>query len=446
MDPILNTTTANSTAAYGDLSQSYNPAATYGSQPFPWNAPSSTSGPAGGGGGGSWGGATASAPAPTPTASTPTPMAPAPIDVRSQQMAQLNNARTQLEGIQQQLNQRTIGDSLADAGSPLLGTPTGYTPQTPFDEDRARKQAQREQLRLHQAEIDATNQIYDNQLNDARLQGLGRLGSTRALGARGGILGSDFAATQKQNQIGANNAEQAAIQAERLTKIGTIMGNVRDSVFKQMEDKRQAYTLGADALLANIAGQAKAKEDNINMFAGDLIAQGFDIADLDPEELQAFAKEANVSTNDLLIGYARAKKAATTTDDKKYTLKAGETLVNAAGETISSIPGEPVVYKEGDLIMNADGTTTKVPKTSAAGSSSNKVYSAKNLPGGIRSEILDDLQNSQAAKDGSLDVQTLLVSYPEVDTETVQELYDTFYLPSEKPKGGADGNWWTFWD
>ena len=45
--------------------------------------------------------------------------------------------------------------------------------------------AYNEQLAQRQAQIDATNALYRDQLNQARIQGQGRLGSGRAIQARG---------------------------------------------------------------------------------------------------------------------------------------------------------------------------------------------------------------------------------------------------------------------
>ena len=315
------------------------------------------------------------------------------------------------------------------------------TTTEPFDEERARREALRNQLRLHQAEIDATNQIYDEQLNQARLEGAGRLGSTRAIGARGGILGSDFGASQKQAQIGANTAQQRAIGAERAAKIGNIMGNVRQSVLDEMTAKREAYTLGADAVLANIAGQKDRRQNNIKQFAGDLIAQGMDISDLSEDELKEISKEAGVSVNDLVSGYARVKAAETTGDTKKYTLKAGETLVDGqTGEAIASVPGEDVVYKEGDVIKHSDGTTTKIGKTTAPKAGAGEgdgIYTSKNLPPEIKSEFINVYT---ANPDATLVDMTL--TFPEIEAETLQQMYDD-YVPEGPEEEGFD---WSFWN
>lgn len=316
----------------------------------------------------------------------------------------------QVQGLQGQVDKiRTMEEALAAGrGGPVIGSFEEEQTVDPFDDERARKQAQRDQLRLHQAEIDATNQIYDEQLRVARLEGEGRIGSTRAIGARGGILGSDFAGAQKAGQQSANTAEQRAIGAERSAKIGSIMGRVRSSVLAQMEEKRAAYTLGADALLANISGQSKAKEANVNQFAGDLIAQGFDIADLDEEELKAFASEAGVTTQDLIAGYARAQASQQKEEGDPFTLKEGEQRFDAEGNLVASGKDKKVVLKEGDVVLDAEGNVVrKVAKTKAPGVGG----TGKNLTSGSLNLSAEDVGDgaqqleSSRGSDGYVDSQ-----------------------------------------
>lgn len=68
------------------------------------------------------------------------------------------------------------------------------------------EQAYQKKLKQYQAEIDATNNIYAQILADTKQQGMGRLGSSRAIQARGGLLGSDFGAAQTDT-IGKSNLD-----------------------------------------------------------------------------------------------------------------------------------------------------------------------------------------------------------------------------------------------
>jgi hypothetical protein len=49
-----------------------------------------------------------------------------------------------------------------------------------------------EKTKQYQGQLDALNGVYNDQINQARIRGQGRLGSQTAMQARGGLLGSDF--------------------------------------------------------------------------------------------------------------------------------------------------------------------------------------------------------------------------------------------------------------
>ena len=293
--------------------------------------------------------------APAQSVVTGEPVAePAPTNMET-----LQGIKTEALRIQDILNQREEGSGFAAPGVEQ-GTTTD-----PFDVEAEQRRSQRAQLRLHQAEIDATNQVYDQLLNEARVQGQGRIGSTRAIGARGGILGSDFAGAQKQAQIGANTQEQRGIQAERQAKIGNIMGEVRSAALADVEQRRLAYSTNADAVLADIKGQKERRQNNINAFAESLLAQGIDIEDLSPEELNAFATESGIAEDELRNGYAvyksqaDAQGAAAGLETRKT-----EAEIRKIDADIES--GKVIKLSEGNMLYDTTtGETFKNPKTFA---------------------------------------------------------------------------------
>jgi len=340
-----------------------------------------------------------SAPAPAPTIAQSFEQNPN----RAAQLKQLSGLQSQLARLQAQ--QTASQDSTPSFVSSSFDQGTNIDP---FEEQRNQREAQRNQLRLHQAEIDATNIIFDEQLAQARLQGEGRLGSTRAMGARGGILGSDFSASQKQGQITANNSQQRAIQAERQAKIGNIMGSVRSSVLADMEDRREAYTLGADALLANLAGEKGRKQNNIRQFALAMLAQGIDITDLEEDELSEIAKEAGVSANDLTSGFFSAQASQAGEEGESFTLKAGEQRFDSEGNLVAEVAGKPTVLKEGDVVLDAEGNVVRtIARTTATGGGKGGglTSGSLNLTGGDISEGVQQLESSRGA-DGYADTQT----------------------------------------
>lgn len=247
----------------------------------------------------------------------------------------------------------TMGDIL---GGVELSTPLSGTEIEPFDEDAARREAQRNQMRMFQAEIDATNEVYDQLLNEARLQGQGRLGSQRAIAARGGILGSDFAGAQKSRVQAANTQQERAIQAERAARIGAILGNVRGAAAQELEARRAAYQQGADAIIANLAGQQQRREQNAQRFARDFIAQGIDPTEMDEAEIAEILDGTGITRADLIRNYVGQLPAPE--ERGGFTLSEGEQRFDSQGNLIASGPAAP---EKGTIYSTKDGLVRVTP-------------------------------------------------------------------------------------
>ena len=380
---------------------------------------------------------------PTTTTGVPDVSAP-PAPTMGETLTGIKNEALRIQDI---LNQRQADE----AGSNFATSDFQEGPAfDPYDEEKARRNAIRNQTRLYQSEIDATNQVYDQLLNEARIEGQGRIGSQRAIAARGGLLGSDFAGAQKNRVQNFNTDIQRGIQAERVAAIGAIEGKIRDSVALELQGKREARQLGAEEYTNWLAGKNERKAEYRNQIALDAITQGYDLTALSEEELAELARPAGLKANDLISSYLqlKAQQEAAGAEADLETRKT-EAEIRKIEADIAS--GKLIKMGEGDMLYDpATRETFKNPKTSIPGGGStpgvDKIYTEKNLPGDVRSDLVDDIMNSSMAKDGTLTVQQLMFSYPEVNLETIQSFYDQFYTPPPEPKGGADGNIWTFWD
>lgn len=231
----------------------------------------------------------------SPTASAPT--APG-VDINSE----LNRIQTEALSIQDILNGRQNNNTGFNTG----GYEEVYQAD-PFDEDAANRAATRNQMKLYQAEIDATNQVYDQLLNEARIQGTGRLGSQRAGAARGGLLGSDFANSQKANVQSYNTDINRGIGAERTAAIGNIMSKVRDSVLTEVTAKRNARQAGAEEYMDFLTRRGERRDNFKNQLVQDAITQGFDLTQLSEQELGEYLKDSGINAQDLLATYQRTQ-------------------------------------------------------------------------------------------------------------------------------------------
>lgn len=241
----------------------------------------------------------------------------------------LQGIKTQAMTIQDQVNQMKAAEGAAFQ-APTLSTNNVPDPTLNPINERA---IQRNQLKLFQAEIDATNKVYDQLYNQKVLEGTGRLGTQRAQAARGGLLGSDFGSAQQEKVMSYNTAEEQAVQAERQTKIGAIMGKVRTAVADEIAAKRLARTQDADAYLKYLTSRDETRAKNTQNIAESFLAQGIDPTTLSPDEMKAITGDSGISAADIINNYRAIKQtqdaAAAETDLKTRKTEAEISKINS---------------------------------------------------------------------------------------------------------------------
>jgi hypothetical protein len=163
----------------------------------------------------------------------------------------------------------------------------------------------RDQLKMYQAEIDAVNQIYSNQLASARQEGLGRLGSTTAASARSGTLGSDFGFTQQNEMQGYNRGIEQGIQAQQAAKIGEIMGLVRRGTADEINAKTQAKQAGAQNYLEYLKGASERRTTRTGALVEQLLASETDPNTVNWDDA---LKGTNLNKDEIMTLYKQAKQ------------------------------------------------------------------------------------------------------------------------------------------
>ena len=118
---------------------------------------------------------------------------------------------------------------------------------------------------LAQSQLDAINKMYAGMITKEEVAGEERLGQTRAMGARAGLLGSPMGATQMTRTKELTTESIAAIQAEQNYKIQTILGRVDERSEEEVRRRRDESQANAekymDYLKANL-------EENKEDYAG----------------------------------------------------------------------------------------------------------------------------------------------------------------------------------
>lgn len=341
----------------------------------------------------------------------------------------------------QLIQERDKGKSKTGSGitTPTYDEDPSYEDLYPeIDESAVR----RNQLKLFQGQIDATNAIYDDMLAEERLAGQGRLGTGRAIAARGGLLGSDFGAAQKDRIVGANTQAERAVQNERNAKIGSIMGTMRQAVADELVQKRQARQQGAENYISYLASSRERKQSNAKLAAQSILNAGIDIADMDEAEIAAIGKEAGLSAQDIIMAYQSVQSSL---DEAGLETRKTEAEIKKIEADIAK--GKLITIGEGTMLYNTEtGETFKNPKTYAPGSGSDSSISLTaddkrtllgggwsegdiaTLEAGVRSEGLQSvIAAEKAAGATSAQIKALEKAYGSTSEDTNQFLSKDYF-------------------
>lgn len=177
-----------------------------------------------------------------------------------------------------------------------------------------------------QDQINALNQVYDNQLAQARQEGVGRVGSGTAILARRGLAGSPRGESIKEGVLTQNRGIEGAIQNERNVAVQAIYGQATQLAAQEAADKRAAKERGASAYLDYLKGQDTRRESNLTSTVGALISQGIDPSTMDASEISNLAKTLGVDTQNILGSYKVAKAQADAQAAESQFKKEGELL------------------------------------------------------------------------------------------------------------------------
>lgn len=142
-------------------------------------------------------------------------------------------------------------------------------------------------LAQYQAQIDATNAMFADQLNNARIQGQGRIESRQFAQGRAGQIGSGTGEAGINAVQDANNQVTKSIQAEQAAAIQSILTQTKNEAAAILKANTEAKKAGAQATLEflNVTKPALKKKATVNAISS-LIAKG--ITELTPEELKSY--------------------------------------------------------------------------------------------------------------------------------------------------------------
>jgi len=287
----------------------------------------------------------------------------------------------------------------------------------PIDNDEIKQQA----IAQMQAQIDATNKLYADELARARVEGAGRLGTTTAMGARRGLLGSDFGESQTRKTEDLNRQVERSIEQERLARVSALMNEANSTAAANIKERRAAMLAGFDARRAYAADEENRKEINIQKAVKNLIAQGVSPDKIQGGQLAQFAKAYGISTNDLTANYAEQKatidaqeaQAQAEAQQQEFENQKTQAEINKINADIES--GKVIKLGEGNLLVNLEtGETFKNPKTFAPKSGGSGTLTPYQQFSATQSIAKDTQARTSTAREMTRQAQLITDSYDRI--------------------------------
>lgn len=165
------------------------------------------------------------------------------------------------------------------------------------EEIRQRYNDQFESLRL--AALQKKNDVYK--------EGEGRMGSARALQARSGVLGSNFAGAENDQITRDTNDLAASVDAELQAKISFLMGESEKDYSSQIAAAREAKQKGADEYIKYLTTRDSERVAKANNLAKLFASQGIDPNTLSKDDVSKLESTygVNLSSFKSMIGDAK---------------------------------------------------------------------------------------------------------------------------------------------
>jgi len=207
--------------------------------------------------------------------------------------------------------------------------------EAPIDEAAIRQKT----LEQFQAEIDALNQLYAQKRKEALQQIEAAKGSSAAIQARRGLLGSDFGAAQTATVQKAGEDILSSLDAERAAKEQAILSEVRTAgsaeIEKQTAAKKEAMNAYLEALKSEGTKTAANKAETIRRILANNIV-------VNDNMLKTLAEQLGVPFEELKADYniAKASQAASQATAELKAQKEALDIEKTSAE-ISNLKNQP---------------------------------------------------------------------------------------------------------
>lgn len=197
------------------------------------------------------------------------------------------------------------------------------------------EQEYQNQLKSYQAQIDSINAMYADRLNQARIQGQGRIESRQFAQGRSGQIGSGVGEAGVNAVQDANTEVANSIRAEQKNAIDNVYAKVKSGADASLAAKTLAKQAGADKLLEYLNNVPGEKKKATSSAVAELLARGVDVKNMTPEEIKSYTSGLGISEEQLSSEFATQSKILEADKAKKATadLKAKADLEKTQADT-----------------------------------------------------------------------------------------------------------------
>lgn len=291
------------------------------------------------------------------------------------------------------------------------------------------------QLKNYQAQIDSINAMYADRLNQARIQGQGRIQSRQFAQGRSGQIGSGVGEAGINAVQDANTQVENSIRAEQAAAIQDVYAKVRSGAESSLAAKTLAKQQGADKLLEylnNVPGERKKASASA---VAELLARGVDIKNMTLEEIKSYTSGLGISEEQLKSEFATqssiaaAEKKEKDLNQRKLTAEVKNLENKQDWEAAQKALDREMEQKKINIQWyNAESSRISALKK-GEDIASGKNYDAKTIPADIKKELFSDIESN--AKMGGMfsgtEKKTLnefITAYPEINTDYLTALYE----------------------
>jgi len=215
-----------------------------------------------------------------------------------------------------------------------------------------------------QGTIDAIDKEYQSLFAQENINAQDRLGQTRAINARSGLMGSDIGQANTAGTQMQNLRVRQALEAEKSQKIASVFTKIDADARAEIQAKKQEALGNAKAYIDYLAGaQTKARESVKTLAQG-----GVSLEDLAPEQYKKLLEKSGMDEFELKAFYNAAKPEGTKTT-YKYEVKDGKIIAYGVNPTTGQLDMTSKDIPGGTLAANGeykeqvmpDGTLLLIP-------------------------------------------------------------------------------------